>query len=240
MSKTATDVHYHTQIKEMPEGERPRERLQRYGERALSTSELLAIALRTGSARENAVGLAQRLLSLFRDLGGLASASVQELCQVSGIGPAKASQIKAAIELGRRLVLASNGSRPVITCPADAANLLMADLSTEPQEQLRVLLLDTKHRVQRTTTVYVGNVNASMIRAAEVFREAIRDNAVAIIVAHNHPSGDPTPSPEDVQVTQQLVQVGQMLDIRVLDHIIVGRQAFVSLKERGLGFDQGR
>ena len=233
---TVSDVAYHTQIKEMPEDERPRERLKRYGEKALSNTELLAIALRTGSQRENAVGLAQRLLSVFQGLHGLANASVQELCQVSGIGPAKAAQVKAAIELGRRLVLATDGSRPAITCPADAAELLMAELGTAPQEQLRVMLLDTKHRLQRTTTVYVGNVNSAVIRPAEVFREAIRDNALAIIVGHNHPSGDPTPSPEDVQVTQHLVQVGEMLEIKVLDHVIIGRQSFVSLKERGLGF----
>ena len=230
------EVPYHTQIKEMPVDERPRERLERYGEKALSNTELLAIALRTGSQRENAVGLAQRLLSVFQGLHGLANASVQELCQVSGIGPAKAAQVKAAIELGRRLVLATDGSRPAITCPADAAELLMAELGTAPQEQLRVMLLDTKHRLQRTTTVYVGNVNSAVIRPAEVFREAIRDNALAIIVGHNHPSGDPTPSPEDVQVTQHLVQVGEMLEIKVLDHVIIGRQSFVSLKERGLGF----
>jgi DNA repair protein RadC len=233
---TATDTGYQTLIKEMPESERPRERLERYGPRALSNSELLAISLRTGSRRQNAVGLAQRLLSDFRGLHGLANASVQELCNVPGIGPAKAAQVKAAIELGRRLILASEGSRPTISCPADAADLLMAELSTEPQEQLRTVLLDTKHRLLRTTTVYVGSVNSAMVRVAEVFREAIKDNAVAIIVAHNHPSGDPTPSPEDVQVTEQIVRVGEMLDIKVLDHLIIGRQGFASLKERQLGF----
>jgi len=230
------DVEYHTLIKEMPESERPRERLELYGESALSNAELIAIALRTGSKTENAVGLAFRLLTAFQGLAGLAQASVRELCEVPGVGPAKAAQLKAALELGRRLILSSGDSRPQITCPADAANLFSAAMSTEPQEQLRVMLLDSKHRVQRMQVVYVGNVNSSMIRVAEVFRQAVKDNAVAIVVAHNHPSGDPTPSPEDVQVTEQMARAGQVLDIELLDHLIIGKQRYVSLKERGLGF----
>ena len=230
------DVEYHTLIKEMPESERPRERLELYGEAALSNAELIAIALRTGSRTQNAVGLAFRLLAAFQGLGGLAQASVRELCEVPGVGPAKAAQLKAALELGRRLILSSGDTHPQITCPADAANLFMAAMSTAPQEQLRVMLLDSRHRVQRTTVVYVGNVNTSMIRVAEVFRQAIKDNAVAIVVAHNHPSGDPTPSPEDVRVTEQIVRAGEVLDIEVLDHLIIGKQRHVSLKERGLGF----
>lgn len=230
------DVEYHTLIKEMPKSERPRERLELYGEAALSNAELIAIALRTGSRTENALGLAQRLLTAFQGLGGLAQASVRELCEVSGIGPAKAAQLKAALELGRRLILSSGDSRPRITCPADAANLFLAAMSTEAQEQLRVMLLDSRHRVQRMSVVYVGNVNTSMIRVAEVFRQAVKDNSPAIVVAHNHPSGDPTPSPEDVRVTEQMVRAGKMLDIEVLDHLIIGKQRYVSLKERGLGF----
>jgi len=230
------DVEYHTLIKEMPKSERPRERLELYGEAALSNAELIAIALRTGSRTENALGLAQRLLTAFQGLGGLAQASVRELCEVSGIGPAKAAQLKAALELGRRLILSSGDSRPQITCPADAANLFLAAMSTEAQEQLRVMLLDSRHRVQRMSVVYVGNVNTSMIRVAEVFRQAVKDNSAAIVVAHNHPSGDPTPSPEDVRVTEQMVRAGKMLDIEVLDHLIIGKQRYVSLKERGLGF----
>ncbi len=230
------DVEYHTLIKEMPKSERPRERLELYGEAALSNAELIAIALRTGSRTENALGLAQRLLTAFQGLGGLAQASVRELCEVSGIGPAKAAQLKAALELGRRLILSSGDSRPQITCPGDAANLFLAAMSTEAQEQLRVMLLDSRHRVQRMSVVYVGNVNTSMIRVAEVFRQAVKDNSAAIVVAHNHPSGDPTPSPEDVRVTEQMVRAGKMLDIEVLDHLIIGKQRYVSLKERGLGF----
>ena len=230
-----TQGEYHTLIKEMPEGERPRERLQLYGARTLSTAELLAIALRTGSRRQNAVGLAQALMSRF-GLAGLTRASVKELCQISGVGPAKATQVLAAIELGRRLMLASDNGRPQITSPEDAVALLAPLMSDAPQEQLRVMILDTKHHVQRTVMVYQGNVNTAMIRVAEVFREAIKDNATAIILAHNHPSGDPSPSSDDVRVTQELVRAGELLDIKVLDHLIVAGQSHVSLKEKGLGF----
>jgi len=230
------EVEYHTLIKEMPESERPRERLELYGEAALSNAELVAIALRTGSRTENAVSLALRLLTAFQGLAGLAQASVRELCEVPGVGPAKAAQLKAALELGRRLILSSGDSRTQITCPDDAANLFLAAMSTESQEQLRVLLLDSRHRVQRMTVVYVGNVNTSMVRVAEVYRQAIKDNSAAIIVAHNHPSGDPTPSPEDVQITEQMAHAGEVLDIELLDHLIIGKQRYVSLKERRLGF----
>lgn len=230
------EVEYRTLIKEMPVNERPRERLEFYGAGALSNAELLAIALRTGSQRENAVGLAQQLISRFRGLEGLVRASVQELCEVSGVGPAKATQIKAALELGRRLAFSAGDARPQIKSPEDAANLLMATMSAEMQEQLRVLLLDSKHYVQRMPVVYVGNVNTAIIRVAEVFRDAIKDNAVAIIVAHNHPSGDPAPSKEDVALTADLVRAGALLGINVLDHLVIGHQRYVSLKEQGLGF----
>lgn len=226
---------YHTLIKELPEGERPRERLQLYGARALSNAELLAIALRVGSPHQNAVGLAQRLLSSFT-LSGLARASVQELCSVPGIGPAKASQVLAALELGRRLLLASEDLRPQITSPEDAAAVFRPLLAHEAQEHLWVMILDTKHHVQRQVQVYVGNVNTAMIRIAEVFREPIKDNAAAVIVAHNHPSGDPTPSSDDIQVTREIVRAGELLDIKVLDHLIIGGHRHVSLKEQGLGF----
>ena len=183
-----------------------------------------------------ALELAQGILARFQGLIGLSRASFAELCTENGMATAKTAQLKAALELGRRLILSSGDSRPRITCPGDAANLFLAAMSTEAQEQLRVMLLDSRHRVQRMSVVYVGNVNTSMIRVAEVFRQAVKDNSAAIVVAHNHPSGDPTPSPEDVRVTEQMVRAGKMLDIEVLDHLIIGKQRYVSLKERGLGF----
>ncbi len=231
------DTEYRTLlIKEMPEGERPRERLEAYGEGALSNAELIAICLRTGSPNENAVGLAQRLLATFGGLAGLSRASVREMCQVPGIGPAKASQLKASIELGRRLIATTDDARPQIRCPDDAARLLIPIMGAEPQEELRVLLLDTRHRVIRQHKVYVGNVNTSIVRMGEVFREAVRDNALAIIVAHNHPSGDTTPSVEDIRITEEIVEAGKRLDIELLDHLIIGRHGYYSLKEHGQGF----
>jgi DNA repair protein RadC len=167
----------------------------------------------------------------------LVKASFSDLASVKGMGTAKAAQLKAAIELGRRLLISSPDARPQITSPLDAANLLMLEMGGLEQENLRILLLDTKNRVIASPTVYVGNVNSSIIRVSEVFREAIRENATALIVAHNHPSGDPTPSPEDVQVTRSIVEAGFLLGIEVLDHLVIGHQRFVSLKERGLGFD---
>jgi len=147
------------------------------------------------------------------------------------------AQIKAALELGRRLLVSSPDDRPQVLSPGDAANLLMLEMGLLEQEHLRIVLLDTRNRVLSISTVYIGSLNTSMVRVGELFREAIRHNAAAVIVAHNHPSGDPTPSPEDVAVTKQIVQAGKLLDISVLDHIVVGRGRFVSLKERGLGFD---
>lgn len=231
-----TVVEYHPTIKDLPTSERPRERLQRYGAGSLSNSELLAIILRIGTKDESAINLAGRLLAEFGGLIGLAQASFAELCAQHGLGLAKAAQLKAALELGRRLLIASPEEHPQVKSPADAANLLLLEMSLLEQEHMRTMLLDTKNRVLATPTVYVGNINTSVVRVGELFREAIRQNCAAIIVAHNHPSGDPTPSPEDVKVTEQIVAAGRILDIEVLDHLVIGQQRYVSLKERGLGF----
>lgn len=224
-------------ILEMAEHQRPRERLQRVGARAVSTTELLAIIMRTGVGGENVLRLAERLLTRFRDLPGLSRASISELMTVKGIGPAKATEIKAALEIGRRLMASAPQEKVKVTSPADAANLLMSEMMFLEQEHLRLILLDTRNKVLQTPTIYVGSLNTSVIRIGELFRAAIKENAAAFIVAHNHPSGDPSPSPEDVNVTRQIRQAGQLLDIDLLDHIIIGRQRYVSLKERGLGFD---
>jgi DNA repair protein RadC len=165
-----------------------------------------------------------------------ANARPYELTSAKGVGTAKVAQLKAALEIGRRLLLESPEDRPQIRSPADAANLVMTDMSLLEQEHLRVMLLDTKNRVLNTTTVYQGSLNTSLIRVGELFKEAIRCNCASLIVLHNHPSGDPTPSPEDVAVTRQIVAAGKLLDVEVLDHLVIGRQRFVSLKERGLGF----
>ena len=231
-----TQAHYRPTIKDMPEDLRPRERLVRVGESALSTAELLAIIMRTGVGGENVLAMATRLLSRFGGLSGLARVSFAELQAEKGLGPAKTAQLKAALELGRRMLLAVPQDRFIVRSPADVAQLLMAEMSHLAQEHFRVLHLDTRNRVLGSQTVYIGSLNASYIRVAEVFREAVKRNCAAMIVAHNHPSGDPTPSPEDVEVTRQLVAAGKLLDIELLDHLVIGQQRFVSLRERGLGF----
>jgi DNA repair protein RadC len=228
---------YQPMIHDMPQGERPRERLRYYGAAALSTAELLAILLRVGVKGVSAVNLAMRLLAQNGGLSGLAQASFGELERVHGMGPAKVTQVKAALELGRRLMVESPLERPKIGSPADAANLVLAEMGLLEQEQLRLMLLDTKNQVLELPTVYVGSLNVSMIRVGELFRYALRtNNCAGMIVIHNHPSGDPTPSREDIHVTERIVEAGELMDVEVIDHLIIGRRRWVSMKERRLGF----
>lgn len=223
-------------ITDISSSDRPRERLARLGPQVLSEAELLAILLRVGIEGENAVQLGERLLKTLGGIPGIHRASYDEVCAQRGLGPAKAAQIKAAIELGRRLSMASSEERPVIHSPADAAALVQYEMSGLEQEELRIFLLDTRNRVQRIETIYRGSLNSSQVRVGELFKAAIRINAAAIIVVHNHPSGDPSPSPDDVAVTRAIVQAGKLLEIEVLDHLVIGHGRYVSLKERGLGF----
>lgn len=223
-------------IRDLPQSERPRERLRDYGAPALSTAELLAIILRNGTAGENVVALATRLLARYGGLPGLARAGFRDLMAEHGLGEAKASELKAALELGKRLAASGPDERPVITSSRDVANLLLAEMSMLDQESLRVLLLNTKSAVLSTTEVVRGSVNTAQVRTAEVFREAIRSNAVAIIVVHNHPSGDPTPSADDIAITKEIARAGQLLGIDVLDHVIMGQGRYLSMREHHVGF----
>ena len=225
-------------IRDLPNGERPRERLRDSGAPALSDTELLAILLRTGSAAESVVELAGRMLVHFGGLEGLARAGYADLHGLHGLGEAKAAQLQAAIELGRRLASLRGADRPTIRTPKDVADLVRPSMAFLDQEHFRVLVLNTRNQVLASPDVFVGNVNATTIRTAEVFREAVRQSATTIIAVHNHPSGDPEPSREDVAVTAELVAAGRALDIEVADHIVVARDGFVSLKERGLGFER--
>lgn len=231
-----SDTTFMPRIGDMASEDRPRERLAQAGPEALNNAELMAILLRVGMRGENAVRLAERLLSTHGGLVGLLKLSYGDLCKVKGIGPAKAAQLKAAVELGRRMAAASPQEKPVINSPADAANLVMYEMRALDQEIVRVILLDTRNRLMKMDDVYKGSLNTSMIRVGELFREAVKQNAASIIVVHNHPSGDPSPSPDDVAVTRLMVEAGRLLDIPVHDHLIIGSQRFVSLKERGLGF----
>lgn len=229
---------YRPMLRDFPAHEKPRERLARYGPASLADSELIAILLRVGVGGENVLDLARRLLHQVGGLTGLGRANVASLQEIHGIGLAKGAQLLAAIELGKRVMVADPETRPQIKSPEDAAALLRGEMAFLEQEHMRVMLLDTKHRVLRTPTVYKGSLNTSIIRVAEIFRDAIRENCAAIILAHNHPSGDPSPSPEDVAVTQEIVRAGKLLDINVLDHIIIGgQQRFLSLRERGVNFE---
>ncbi len=223
-------------ITDLHETERPRERLASLGPQALSNAELLAILLRVGVTGENAVQVGQRLLQKFSGLTGIHRAPFEELMNQHGIGEAKAAQIKAAIELGRRLTLEAPEERSTINSPADAAALVQFEMSALEQEHLRVILLDTRNHVLDIVEVYHGSVNSSQVRVGEIFKAAVRRGAPALIVVHNHPSGDPTPSPDDVAVTRAFVQAGKLLDVDVLDHLVIGQGKYVSLKERGLGF----
>jgi len=230
-------VEYQPLIRELPAQERPRERLKKYGAASLSNAELLAIILRTGAASESVLNLSAKLLARFGGLSGLAKAGFGELCMERGLAEAKAAQLKAALELGRRLLSTQPEERLAVRSPQDVANLLQAEMSLLEQEELRLVLLNTKNQVLAISQVYKGSVNTSLIRVSELFREAVRENCPALVVVHNHPSGDPTPSPEDIKITEQIVTAGKLLDIEVLDHLIIGHQRYVSLKERGLGFD---
>ena len=224
-------------IRDMPQGERPRERLRDYGPKLLSNTELIAILLRTGIQGENVLAMSNRLLTHFKGLDGLGRSTFAELCAERGLSEAKTCQLMAALELGRRFISLAPQDRAVINSPQDVANLLQAEMAALEQEHLRVLLLNTKNQVLRTEEVYVGNVNSSIVRPAEVFRPAVRDNAPSIIIVHNHPSGDPMPSPEDVNITRELVAAGKLLSIELLDHLVIGSGGrYVSLNEKKLGF----
>lgn len=223
-------------IAELPAHERPRERLLRLGPTALTTAELVAILLRTGTAGEDAMQLAGRLLREHDGVRGLAGAEVATLRHAPGLGPARATTVAAAFELGRRAAREQPTLHPIVRGPADIARLLEPDLGTLPHEELHLLVMDTRHRVLSASMLYRGSVNAAPGRVAEVFREAVRMNATAIAVAHNHPSGDPAPSRDDVDFTSAVVAAGELLDISVLDHVVFGRDRYVSMRERRLGF----
>ena len=224
-------------IRDLPAHERPRERLRLLGAGQLSNPELISILLRTGVAGQSVMQLAARMLSAFGGLNGVARASFAELCALGGVSQAKACQVLAALELGRRAVSPAPADRPAIREAEDVYHLLRAQMAHLEQEQLRVLLLNTRREVLLVQEIYRGTVSAASVRVAEVLRPAIRENCPNVIAVHNHPSGDPTPSPEDISVTRRLRKSADLLDIALLDHVVIGARGFVSMKQRGLGFD---
>lgn len=221
-------------IKEMPEDARPRERLERSGPGSLSNQELLAITLSTGVVKDGrkftAIDLATQVLSHFEGLKGLAQADFAQLTDLPGIGAAKACQIMAAFELGKRVAMFSN-NKPVIRHPTDLFEYFRDQMSLLPKEVFRVVALDTKNRIVKEQIISEGTLNASLVHPRDVFRMAVVNSAASIILLHNHPSGDPAPSQEDIAITKRLVEAGKMMDIQVLDHLIIGGGRFVSLNE---------
>lgn len=221
-------------VKDVPLAERPRERLLQVGASFLSNAELLAILLRTGSSNESVLHLAQKILAELETLHNLHDVTIEELTKIKGIGPAKAVQIKAAIELGKRIVLQSPIDRVSIRSPKDVAHYIMEEMRYLKQEHFIALLLNTKNQIIGKETITVGTLNSSLVHPREVFKPAIKKSSSAMIVVHNHPSGDPTPSKEDIDVTHRLVNAGELIGIDVLDHIVIGDNAYISLKEKGL------
>lgn len=223
---------YRAMVRDMPVDERPRERLEKYGSESLKTHELLAIILRVGSAGENVLDLSEKLLQKYHGLSGLMGANFHELCNEHGLGIAKTAQLKAALELGKRLMIEQPDKKYQVRSADDAAWLFKPDMTHLDHEEMHILILDTKNQVVEKIKSYKGTVNSSVLRVAEIFRPAIIRNCPTVIVSHNHPSGDPTPSPEDIEVTQQLLAASKVLDIELLDHLVIGNPRYISLKER--------
>ncbi len=225
-------------IHEFPQSERPRERLCHYGAGSLSNSELVAILFRTGLKGENVLSLATRVLTKAGGLSGLARQSFDELCSHKGVSEAKACQLLAALELGKRVSSLAPEGRAVIRNSRDIAHLLEAEMSVLSRESFRVVLLNTRNEVMGIEDLYTGSVNSAVVRPAEVFAGAVRKMCMAIAVVHNHPSGNPAPSQEDIELTRKLEEAGAALDIQLVDHVIIGQGRWTSLRDTGLGFKQ--
>ncbi|BFH61168.1 MULTISPECIES: RadC family protein [Paenibacillus] len=221
-------------LRDIPHQERPRERMLQYGAGALSDAELLAILLRTGTRQESAIHLAQRILKQVGSMRRLVDMSTEEMMAIKGIGSAKAVQLRAGIELGQRLARTRMDQPVVIRSPRDAADVLMEQLRYLQKEHFVCLFLNTKNHIIAQETLSIGSLNASIVHPREVFRAAIKCSSASIVCAHNHPSGDPTPSHEDISMTLRLKEAGEIVGIEVLDHLIIGDGEFVSLKEQGL------
>lgn len=220
-------------IRDLHIDDRPRERLIKQGPQSLSNQELIAILLRTGTKHESALALANRVLVYFEKLHRLKHATLEEITSIKGIGQAKAVQLLAAVELGRRISQKQVDSRFTIRSPKDAASFLMPEMASLEQEHFVALYLNVKNQVIHKQTIFIGSLNSSIVHPREIFKEAIKRSAASIICAHNHPSGNASPSPEDIEVTKRLQEAGFILGIELIDHLIIGDYQYFSLKEQG-------
>ena len=220
-------------INEIPSGERPREKLLFYGAQCLSNEELLAIILRTGNKDSNVVELSYRIIHSVGGLNGLFKASAKELMELKGVKEAKATQILAMCELYKRFKV-SELTQIKISKPSDVAELVLDELRMLRQEVLILITLDTKNKVISKKEIFKGGLNSSLVHPREIFKEAVKDSAASIIICHNHPSGDPTPSRDDINITTRLKECGKMMGIELLDHLIIGDNRFISLKEKDI------
>lgn len=228
-------MNNYLKILDMPENERPKEKLLRYGAESLSNPELLAIILRTGTKGENVLALSQRIISEFNGLNGILNASVKEMTEIKGVKESKASQMIAIAELFKRFnTYKSFNEFKRVSSPNDVASMLYGEMGTFNQEVLKLIILNTKNEIKKIKDVFKGSLNSSLVHPREIFNEAIRNSAASIIICHNHPSGDPTPSDEDIKVTTRLKECGEIIGIKLIDHIIIGRNIYVSLKEKGI------
>lgn len=224
-------------MKQLPDSEKPYEKCLKYGAQALSDAELLAVIIRTGTRGESAVALAQNILTEFRfpeGLLGLFRASIPELCRIKGIGTVKAVQLKCIGELSKRIAKAGFGTQPIFSEPEDIAGYYMEQMRHEPRECVVVMMLNSKNRLLHELVISTGTVNFSLVSPREIFLEALRYQAVSICLIHNHPSGDPSPSREDILITRRMKEAGELLGIYLLDHIIIGDNSYNSMKKRGI------
>ncbi len=227
-------MNYKLKIKDLPKNERPREKMLRYGAEYLSNSERLALILRTGTKEDSVLNLCDRLLSHCGGINGISSPSINDLKQVKGIGEVKATQVLALAELATRFNSFKSGEEHIVSSPKDVSNYMMRQMKGLKKEYFKLIMLNTKNIIISVKDISIGNLNSSIVHPREVFIEAIKLSSASVILCHNHPSGDPTPSKEDILITKRLKECGTLLGIEVLDHIIIGNEAYISLKEKGI------
>ncbi len=221
-------------VHDLPKSERPRERLQRFGAEALSAQELLALIIARGIPGKSVINIAQELLSEFKSIKGVSQATIEQLCEIKGINQAKAVQIKACFELGKREELTAELKNFDIKNPEVVVKAIRATIKDKAKEHFKLLLLNTRNKIIGITNISTGTLNANLVHPREVFKDAITHNAASVVLAHNHPSGNPEPSEDDLEITERLVEAGKILGIEVIDHIIITQKGFLSFKEKGL------